>query len=361
VEFGEQNQLLQVKLTELEFENSSFKNRFDFQSKNLLEKSSEISQLEASNMQKQSTISDIQHELKKTKERLSHLEEERKLIENQSLTMNDRNTMLINSLQSQLSQLNSEKATQQQEFNEIIQTINLKHADQMSKIKSDFQYEREQITSEFESKMSNEQASFKEKLLTLELNLNKTFKAENQKLLHEKNELKEQLDRIYNEFKNKSGNYEADLKKTLDLLEKAESSVNDLTNRNQQLLQLKDQFEKECTQAHQISHQQVAQIGHLTNELEQLKFLHESTTKDSQLELKVKLEMLNKDLNSRWQEKLKTELDNLRKELNATMEAEKRDEIQMLNTLKDQELKSLKTVWQTKTNELLEEVSLLIL
>jgi hypothetical protein len=35
---------------------------------------------------------------------------------------------------------------------------------------------------------------------------------------------------------------------------------------------------------------------------------------------------------------------------------EKRLEINRLNDLKEQEIKNLKTIWQTKTNELLEEV-----
>lgn len=37
-------------------------------------------------------------------------------------------------------------------------------------------------------------------------------------------------------------------------------------------------------------------------------------------------------------------------------EEEKRIEIDRLNELKDQEIKNLKSIWQSKTNELLEEV-----
>ena len=39
-----------------------------------------------------------------------------------------------------------------------------------------------------------------------------------------------------------------------------------------------------------------------------------------------------------------------------TKDEEKRLEINRLNDLKEQEIKNLKTIWQTKTNELLEEV-----
>jgi hypothetical protein len=46
----------------------------------------------------------------------------------------------------------------------------------------------------------------------------------------------------------------------------------------------------------------------------------------------------------------------LRKELQLTKDEENRLEIERLNNLKEQEIKNLKSIWQTKTNELLEEV-----
>lgn len=106
-----------------------------------------------------------------------------------------------------------------------------------------------------------------------------------------------------------------------------------------------------------MSEQQAAQVLKLTTELSELKFLHETSSKDSQVELKCKLDLLTKDLNARWQERLKAELEALRAELSENMEKDKRHEIAMLNELKDGELKNMKSVWQSKTNELLEEVS----
>lgn len=47
----------------------------------------------------------------------------------------------------------------------------------------------------------------------------------------------------------------------------------------------------------------------------------------------------------------------MRKELQLTKDEENRLEIERLNNLKEQEIKNLKSIWQTKTNELLEEVS----
>lgn len=114
---------------------------------------------------------------------------------------------------------------------------------------------------------------------------------------------------------------------------------------------------KDYVTVQDLSKKQATELANLSSELKQLQFLHESTSKDSQVELKCKLDMLNKDLNSKWSQRLRDELEALRKELKESMELEKRDEIAMLNELKDGELKNLKTVWQTKTNELLEEIS----
>ena len=38
------------------------------------------------------------------------------------------------------------------------------------------------------------------------------------------------------------------------------------------------------------------------------------------------------------------------------MEREKRDEVAMLNELKEGEMRNMRAIWQAKTNELLEEV-----
>ena len=94
-----------------------------------------------------------------------------------------------------------------------------------------------------------------------------------------------------------------------------------------------------------------------------MKFLHETTSKDSQLELKVKLEKLTKELNAKWTDTTKTitlkfECDSLRKILQKQKEDEKKFDLDKLRELKDEEIKNLKDIWQTKINELLDEVKL---
>lgn len=50
------------------------------------------------------------------------------------------------------------------------------------------------------------------------------------------------------------------------------------------------------------------------------------------------------------------ETENIRKQILAQKEEEYQTAIDKLNYMKDQEIKNLKSAWQTKTNELLDEV-----
>ncbi len=86
-------------------------------------------------MQKQSTISDLQHELKTLKDRLNTLDEERKLVENQSLTQNDRNLMMIKSLEAQLNKVNHEYLLTKQDYDKRIESIHSANLQTVEKVK----------------------------------------------------------------------------------------------------------------------------------------------------------------------------------------------------------------------------------
>ena len=79
----------------------------------------------------------------------------------------------------------------------------------------------------------------------------------------------------------------------------------------------------------------------MTKQLEHAKFLHETTSKDSQLELKVRIEKLTKELNGKWADTLKFECDSLRKILQKQKEDEKKFDLDKLRDLKDEEIANL--------------------
>lgn len=133
----------------------------------------EISQLEASNLQKTSTISDIQQELTTTKTKLQALETERRELENENLSNNDRNTIMIRSLETQLKTLTSESTAQKSSFETKIDSMTASHEATVNQLKVDFDLAKQTLVDNYESQISSEQVFFNEKILNLEVNLNK--------------------------------------------------------------------------------------------------------------------------------------------------------------------------------------------
>lgn len=121
----------------------------------------------------------------------------------------------------------------------------------------------------------------------------------------ENNEIKCQLDKVLDEYKQKSKYYETELKKlTLDL-ESTRATLNDNLSQNSDLNGKNSHLSDENKRLRELSINQKVEIEDLTEKLDKFKMLHETSMNDSQLELKVKLEMLNQELNTKWTGTLK--------------------------------------------------------
>ncbi len=130
--------------------------------------SGQISKLEASEMQNTSIISDLKHELSKTKERLAMLESDRRNLENESLTLNDRNVHMIRSLEKQIESLNNENNLQQAEFNRKLNSLEEINTNQVAKLKTEHKIDREELIGAYESRLSMEMATYEEKIHKME-------------------------------------------------------------------------------------------------------------------------------------------------------------------------------------------------
>jgi uncharacterized coiled-coil DUF342 family protein len=121
----------------------------------------------------------------------------------------------------------------------------------------------------------------------------------------ERNELRVQLEKLMDELKSKTKNYESELKSLTESLNMHETNVSKLTKENNELIDSNSFIQNDYNLMKQTSKEQHSKIEKLTKEIDELKFLLESTSKDSQYELKVKLDMLNKELNAKWAETLR--------------------------------------------------------
>ena len=124
--------------------------------------------MEASIMQKSSIISDLKHELNETRKRLNQLEDERKIYENESLSLNDRNTNLIKSLEKQIEQLSNQKVSLNKDFSLKINQLEETSKKELDKLRTDYQIEKQTLVDNYETKLNMEMVQYQEKILTLE-------------------------------------------------------------------------------------------------------------------------------------------------------------------------------------------------
>lgn len=135
--------------------------------------------------------------------------------------------------------------------------------------------------------------------------MNKDFTSENQKLTVERNDLRSKLDKLIDELKQKTKKYDTELSALSESLSKSQAEATQLAELNKELNEQKSRADDELAVLRETTTRQVKTIDELSAELDSLRVLSESTMKDSQLELKVKLENLSKELNAKWSETLK--------------------------------------------------------
>jgi hypothetical protein len=110
---------------------------------------------------------------------------------------------------------------------------------------------------------------------------------------------------VTNELKEATKKYESETKNLKESLSKTRADLDMSTKSNQELSQVKKAIENELALNKQENIEHKAETARLEQELEQMRILHETSEKDSQLDLKIKLDKLTKDLNAKWSEQMR--------------------------------------------------------
>lgn len=135
--------------------------------------------------------------------------------------------------------------------------------------------------------------------------MSKNYNSEVGKLLSERNEFKSQLDALGDEHKTRMRQNEQEIKALNEKLSKALKDLADINTAYKGLNEAKSKLEVDFDLVSQKSERQRVEINDLTSQLEQLRNLFESSSNESKLDLKVKLDMLNRDLDAKWAEILR--------------------------------------------------------
>lgn len=352
-------QQMQKTLNEIEKENSSYRERHDKNVKVLLEKSNQVTSLEASLMQKSSTINDLKNELANLRERISWLEDEKNDLLKSTNIQSQNVTQELRSLEKAIAEMKQEKKVMSETYAKNIETIEKSNREALDKIEIETKIREERLINDYDLKMCKESAEHKEKILTLERNLNREFNTESQKVSRDRDRLQNELNKLLEELKLKTSSYDSEVKSLKKTIAKNEIELTEASSNIEKLTNSRDKLEIEAKTTKSAFESEQKKRVYFEEECEKLNLLLEASAKDSEMDTKVKLEKLSRELNAKWSENLKHETEALRISLLALKEEELKLTTEHLNRAKEEEIKNIKTTWQNKTNELLDEISIL--
>lgn len=124
-------------------------------------------------------------------------------------------------------------------------------------------------------------------------------------MLNENTDLKFRYEKLIQEYKTKTKDLDENYQILQDKFDKLKIDFNQNLALNNNLNIAKTKYETEFKKANELSNERKIRIEELEKELENLKFLFESTTQDNKLEFKIQIEKLNKELNAKWEDILK--------------------------------------------------------
>ena len=117
--------------------------------------------------------------------------------------------------------------------------------------------------------------------------------------------LQSELNKVLDELKHKTSNYDTEIKSLKKTIAKNESDLKDANSSIEKLTVKSEALEKEAKTSKQAFEDENKKRLHFEEEYEKLNLLLEASAKDAELHTKVKLEKLSQDLNHKWNETLK--------------------------------------------------------
>lgn len=255
-------------------------------------------------MESQSTISELQRELNKLRERIRELESERDVLSQTNSKLSDQSGE-AKILREKIELLFKEKATRELEFEQKIVTLSESNERALEKLRLDYQIEREDLVSKYESRLNTEKAQYEEQVLGLKRDLVRDHNDELSKIIAERSQLKSQLESLRAESQARIKQAELDIET---LKEKLGATQIELSEKSSLFETLRGEHARtsdELVSARQTTSRQAITIEQLTSEIAQLKELFESKSNDSRREFKVQLELASQQLDAKWKELLR--------------------------------------------------------
>uniref|UniRef100_A0A8C8LYP7 Protein FAM184A/B N-terminal domain-containing protein n=1 Tax=Oncorhynchus tshawytscha TaxID=74940 RepID=A0A8C8LYP7_ONCTS len=331
-------EIVEIRQKEAECELEATRDRVQQQATEILLKASHIGSLQATQMNHEAAIRDLESEKSRLKDKVVRLEEERGALQNKSQALDDRQRQQILSLEKTLRE-------EKQMYEKEMVNMRAKYEDDAAHFKESQTRALEELSKKHRTTLENTQTTAEtERSWLLPLFL---FCAECGSALPPSLSLPcvqvLRLQELVKEGEQGMGS--------------AEGHISNLKEAQDKLVEELDATRARLRETSNLL--TALQVRALLQQMEAQKKQHEAKVITIKEDEKLRMDKMALELELKWTETLRQECKKLREELREDHEDDKRAALIQLAQNKEQELGSARESWQRKVEDLLEQISLL--
>ncbi|XP_067881548.1 protein FAM184A isoform X2 [Heterodontus francisci] len=345
-----------TKQKQFEDELVACKDRIQQQSTELLLKSSHIGTLQTTQMTHEATIRELESQHCRLKEKLSHLEEERNILQDNNQTLDERQRQQLLAIEKSL---NEEKEMQRQYYEEEIMNLHHKLEEETRCQRETFQNSMEELSEKHRAALESVQGTHEREKKRLQSEIDQNLEKDRLRMEEEKNQFKQQMENLREELIAKLNTANQEVCRLQELVKKSEQGLGSAEGHISSLKDAQARLQKDLDSTRAKLRETSDSLSSVQGELEQQRQEYEARLTAAKEEEKLKLEKLEKDLEQKWKATVREQQEKLCEKLERQHEDEKRSALTQLSHLKDQENSAEKEGWQKKVEDLLNQISLL--
>ncbi|KAM8954110.1 protein FAM184A isoform 2-T2 [Pelodytes ibericus] len=344
------------KHKDMESELTAARERLQQQATELVLKASHIGMLQATQMTQEATIQDLESEKSRIKEKILRLEEERALLQSKNQNLDERQRQQILALEKKI---NEAKQTQRECYEKELINLRIKFEEDTVQLKELHARTLEEMSWKHQTVLEAAQSTTNKEKKKLQMELQQQFEKERLDLEERNNQLRQQLETLKEELTTKLTTANQEISRLQDLVNKREQGLGTAECHITSLKDAQDRLQNELDITRERLRNTSDSLFAVQGELEKERQQHEATMLTSREEERLKMDKLARDLELKWTETLRQECNKLREELHAQHEEDKKNALAQLLQLKEREINTAKDGWQTKVEDLLDQISLL--
>ncbi|XP_026522044.1 protein FAM184A [Notechis scutatus] len=352
----EEEMSLLSKHKEVEIELAATRERLQQQATDLVLKASHVGMLQATQMTQEVTISDLESEKSRLKEKLSQLEEERNVLHSKTQSLDERQRQQLLTLEKRV---NEARETQQEYYEKELMKLQVKLEGETVQIKEAHSKVLEELAWKHNTALEAAHNNANKEKKKLQMELEQQFEKEKQRFEDEKNLLRQQLESLREELTTKLTSSNQEVEHLQDVLKRSEQGLSTAEGHISSLQETQEILQKELELTQAKLRETADSLYNVEGELNQERQHHEAMIITMREEEKLKLDRMARDLEIKWTENLRQECTKLREELRLQHEEDKKSAMTQLLQLKEREKNAARESWQKKVEDLLDQITLL--